>query len=156
VAALTRANFLVFVPLGAAALLLEPDDRPAPAGQPPRGRVAALVFTAGVGLVLAPVAWRNHHVSGTWALTTTQAGQNFYTGNNPTNPYGAYGAVPFVRPNPFTEEHDFRAEAETKAGRALTPGEVSRFWFAAAFTHMAEQPAFAARAFAYKLLLFWN
>jgi 4-amino-4-deoxy-L-arabinose transferase-like glycosyltransferase len=148
-AALTRANFLLFAPLGALAYALEPGTRAERMRRP-----AALLL--GAALVLAPVAWRNHHVSGAWVLTTTQAGQNFFTGNNPTNPYGAYGAVPFVRPNPHFEEIDFRAAAEERAGRAMTPGEVSAFWFREGFAHVASDPAFAARAFARKGILFWN
>jgi 4-amino-4-deoxy-L-arabinose transferase-like glycosyltransferase len=116
--ALTRANVLVFVP----ALALVDGWRRRPR--------RALAVLAGAAVILLPVGWRNHHVAGEWVLTTTQAGQNFYTGNNETNPYGAYGVVPFVRPNPSFEE--------------------------AAFAHMAADPAFAARAFGRKLLLFWN
>jgi 4-amino-4-deoxy-L-arabinose transferase-like glycosyltransferase len=142
---LTRANFLVFAPLGV--LLVGRDRRPA---------AAIAAFVGGLALTLVPVAWRNHHVSGQWVLTTAQAGQNFYTGNNPTNPYGAYGAVPFVRGNPHFEELDFRTEAEKRAGHTLTAGEVSRFWFEAAFAHMRAQPRFATRAFLRKAALFWN
>jgi len=148
-AALTRANFLLFVPLGMMVALVESGA--------PRDRVrGAVAFAAGAALVLAPVAWRNHHVSGAWVLTTTQAGQNFYTGNNPSNPYGAYGAVPFVRPNPHFEETDFRAAAEAKTGHTMTPREVSSFWFREGLAHVAAAPAFAARAFGWKLVLFWN
>src|SRR5207244_6092949 len=58
--------------------------------------------------------------------------------------------------NPHFEEADFRAAAEAQAGRSLAPREVSRFWFAQAFQHMREHPAFAARAMFCKLVLFWN
>ena len=148
--ALARANFLALAPLAALAFALAPDE--------PRRRAlaGAGVFVLGFVLALLPVAWRNHHVAGEWVLTTTQAGQNFYTGNNAVNPWGAYGALPFVRGNPHFEEVDFRTEAEARAGRPLGPGEVSRFWFAAAFAHMREHPGFAARAFVRKLVLFWN
>lgn len=148
-AALTRANFLLFVPLGALVALTE-------AGRPRERLRGALAVLAGAALVLAPVAWRNLHVSGVFVLTTTQAGQNFYTGNNPSNPYGAYGAVPFVRPNPHFEEADFRAAAEARTGGPMSPNEVSAFWFREAFAHIAADPAFAARAFARKAVLFWN
>src|SRR5439155_777316 len=144
-AALTRANFLLFAPLGFAALLLL--DRRA---------LAALVFAAGLAVVLVPVAARNRHLSGEWVLTTSQAGQNFYTGNNPTNPWGAYGGLPFVRSNPHFEEADFRAAAEVRVGHPLGPRDVSRFWFAEALAHMRAHPAFAARAMLLKLVLFWN
>jgi hypothetical protein len=106
--------------------------------------------------VLLPVAYRNHHVSGAWILTTSQGGQNFYMGNNPYNPSGSYGTLPFLRGNPHFEELDFRAAAEGRAGRPLDPTEVSRFWFQEAFAHMREHPAFAARTFFRKAILFWN
>lgn len=145
-AGLTRANFLLFIPAGALGALLDRSRR----------YLGAALVLAGAALVLVPVAWRNHHVSGAWVLTTTQMGQNLYTGNNPSNPYGAYGAVPFVRPNPHFEEGDFRAEAERRTGRPMRPSEVSSFWLDATLAHVAAEPGFAARAAGRKLLLFWN
>jgi len=147
--ALTRANLLLFAPLGAVAMAADPFAR----GR--RGRGAAL-FALGFAAAILPVTWRNHHVSGEWVATTTQAGQNFYTGNNPDNPYGAYGAVPFVRPNPHFEEEDFRAEAERRAGNPLGLNALSAFWFREGLAHIRRSPAFAARAIGYRLLLFWN
>ena len=147
-AALTRANFLVLAPCAVLAFL---------AGRPrPRAAAGAVLFAAGVGAALLPVAWRNHRVSGEWVLTTSQAGQNFYTGNNALNPYGAYGALPFVRGNPHFEEADFRAEAEARVGRPLAAREVSAFWFGEAFRHVRAEPWFAARAMLRKVALFWN
>jgi 4-amino-4-deoxy-L-arabinose transferase-like glycosyltransferase len=155
-AALTRANFLLFAPLGALALLLDPRDRGRRVGRLPRGVCGAALFGLGFAAAILPVTWRNHHVSGEWVLTTSQAGQNFYTGNNPDNPYGAYGVVRFVRPNPHFEEDDFRAEAERRAGRALGVNEVSAFWFREGLRHIRDAPALAARAIGYRLVLFWN
>lgn len=154
-ATLTRANFLLLAPLAAVAIGLD-GGRRAPT---PEGRRAAWLtavgFLLGFALPLLPVMWRNHAVGGDWVVTT-QAGQNFYTGNNALNPYGAYGALPFVRGNPEFEETDFRAEAERQTGHALSPSEVSRFWFAAAIDHMANDPGFATHALARKLALFWK
>jgi tetratricopeptide (TPR) repeat protein len=147
-ASLTRANLLVMAPLYAVTLLVRRSDARRVAG--------TLAFAAGLVLVLLPVAYRNHRVSGAWILTTTQAGQNFYMGNNPYNPSGSYGTLPFLRTNPHFEEMDFRAEAETRTGRRLDTAQVSRFWFAEAFAHMRERPAFAARTFLRKAILFWN
>ncbi len=164
-AALTRANLLVFAPLDVLVIAgSRPGDRSARvhasdriAGAPARERIAcALAFALGVAIVLGPVAWRNHHVSGEWVLTTTQLGENFYTGNNPENPYGAYGVVSFVRANPHFEEEDFRAEAEARSGRTLTAAETSRFWMRAGLAHIVADPGFALRAFARKAALFWN
>lgn len=149
--ALTRANLLIFAPLGALVLARDSAEGDASA----RARTAA-AFVAGFALALAPVTLRNLAVAGAFVPTTTQLGQNFYTGNNPENPYGAYGVVSFVRANPHFEEADFRAAAEARAGRPLGPNEVSRFWLRAALAHIAADPAFAARAFLRKTVLFWN
>lgn len=145
-AALTRGNLLLLAPLATLALLV--DRRPPMAG--------AGAFVLGIALALSPVVWRNHRVSGEWVLTTAQAGQNFYTGNNPGNDWGAYTTPPFVRGNPHFEELDFRAEAERRLARPLTAGEVSAFWFDEAWAHMTAQPAYATQVMARKLALFWN
>ena len=155
-AALTRANVLVFAALGPVGVLLVPEERGGRVGSMPRSVVAAALFLVGVAAALAPVAWRNHHVSGEWVLTTTQLGQNLYTGNNPENPYGAYGVVSFVRANPHFEEDDFRAAAEARAGRPLGANATSWFWARAALAHVATDPGFALRAFMRKAVLFWN
>jgi 4-amino-4-deoxy-L-arabinose transferase-like glycosyltransferase len=143
-AVLTRANMLLVAPLGALALRRDGGGR------------AALAFVAGFALALAPVAWRNHRVSGEWVLTTTQGGQNFYIGNNPDNLSGSYGALPFVRMNPAFEEDDFRAEAERRVGRALDAREASRFWWDEALRFLRERPGDAARLMLRKLALAWN
>jgi 4-amino-4-deoxy-L-arabinose transferase-like glycosyltransferase len=144
-AALTRANLLVLAPLGA--LVLWRRER----------RVASpALFVAGVMLALAPVAWRNHHVSGEWVLTTTQGGQNFYMGNNADNLSGSYGSLPFLRMNPAFEEVDFHAEAERRTGRLLDAREASRFWYGEAWRFMRENPATAIGLLAKKVALVWN
>jgi hypothetical protein len=107
-------------------------------------------------LVLSPVLWRNHHVTGEWILTTSQAGTNFYNGNNPSNWSGAFSPMPFVRSSPKYEEQDFRAKAEQITGKRLTPSEVSSFWFREAIKHMAHNPRFAAGVLFRKFTLFWS
>jgi 4-amino-4-deoxy-L-arabinose transferase-like glycosyltransferase len=149
--ALTRANLLLFAPLGALVLwrLSAPSGRRA-------SLVAPALFLAGFGLAIAPVAWRNHRVSGAWVPTTTQGGQNFYIGNNSDNLSGSYGALPFVRMNPAFEEEDFHAEAERRTGRALDARGTSRFWYGEALRFMREQPGAALGLLGRKLALMWN
>lgn len=166
-ASLTRANLILFIPLSLGLLLFERADPPSdPRGRRPRydflrvpdahGLRHAAAFLAGCFLVLMPVATRNWIVEGQWVLTTSQAGQNFYIGNNPLNTTGGYMVPPSIRPDPRFEETDFRAVAEKKAGRKLTPQEVSDFWFEESFRHMRDQPAFAQMMMLRKLLVFWN
>jgi len=145
---LTRGNLLVFAPLGVLVLWLQGRDRTSL-------RTAGL-FLTGFALALAPVAWRNHVVAGTWDPTTTQGGQNFYMGNNADNLSGSYGALPFLRMNPAFEEEDFRAEGERRAGRALGPRDTSRFWYGEAGRFFRERPATALALVGKKLALVWN
>lgn len=165
-ASLTRANLIVFIPLGIALLLFERSDAFTRGRRradydflraPDMGGVRqAAAFFAGCFLVLAPVALRNHHVEGQWVLTTSQAGQNFYIGNNPMNTTGSYIVPSSIRPDPRYEEMDFRAAAEKQAGRKLTPSEVSGFWSDEAWKHIRADPTFAQMMMLRKFMLFWN
>ena len=162
-AVLTRANLIVFIPL---ALALAAFERPAAGDAPPRydfwrkpeewGLRRAAAFLAGCALVLTPVAARNYYVEGQLVLTTSQAGQNFYIGNNPLNTTGSYYVPPSIRPDPRYEETDFRAEAEKKSGRKLTATEVSDYWSKLAWDHISANPTFAQMMFLRKFVLFWN
>lgn len=145
-ATLSRANIILLtLPLGLSLV------RGADSWHPRRtGR-----FVAGCLVVLAPVIWRNYHVGGEFALVTS-AGQNLYLGNNPYNTGGSYGQLPFVRPAPEYEEDDFRAVAETRTSHAMRPGEVSRYWARAAWSHFRTNPGFAARMLGRKVLLLFN
>jgi 4-amino-4-deoxy-L-arabinose transferase-like glycosyltransferase len=154
-ASLARGNLLLMAPLGALYFLA--DTTPDESGSLPSGPArSAAVFLLGFALALSPVLWRNHRVSGQWILTTSQAGANFYLGNNPTNASGAFSPLPFVRPSPAHEEEDFRTQAETLAGKSLTPSEVSAFWFHRAIDHIGRNPGFAALVGFRKLTLFFS
>ena len=166
-AALARGNLILMAPFGVLYFLCAPDADTAgsrPAGfagnwrQRLTGKPAlhAVTFLAGFLLTLSPVLWRNHHVSGEWILTTSSAGINFYTGNNPYSKSGGYEVVPFVRPLAGSEEEDFRAKAESITGKRMTPKEISSFWFHQALSHIAEHPRFAAQVFLRKIVLFWS
>jgi tetratricopeptide (TPR) repeat protein len=167
-ASLARGNLLLLAPLGAASYLLDCHTFPADIGRAGSTAVrwrdrlcghpgrSASAFLLGFLIVLAPVAWRNHRVSGEWVLTTSQAGTVFYTGNNPANTSGGFANVPFVRSDPRFEEEDFRSMAEKRLGRRLRSSEVSAYWFAEAWNHIAANPVFAARMMWKKFALFWN
>jgi len=112
----------------------------------------AAAVSLGLALVIAPVTVRNHAVGGEWVLTTSQGGANFYIGNNPLAD-GSYAKFSFVRPNPQWEGADFRGEAEKRAGRPLTPSEVSRFWYREAFAWIRANPGQAGRLWLHKARL---
>jgi len=134
-AALTRGNYLLFIPVlllwiafaipGAAAL---------------RGRRVAWV-AAGACIAILPVTVRNHVVGDDFVLITSQAGQNVYIGNFRGNATGRYKPPPFLRANPFYEETDFRSEAERRSGgRSFKPSELSRFWLRASVREIRADP----------------
>jgi tetratricopeptide (TPR) repeat protein len=109
-----------------------------------RARAAAAVFVGTILLVLLPVLVRNRVAGGEWVLTTSQAGQNLYTGNNPGNRSGLYVAPPFVRPDPQHEQEDFHRQAERLAGHPLSASAASRFWFRQALEEMGRRPLHSA------------
>jgi hypothetical protein len=171
-AALVRANLLIFGPLGALYYFCRA-RRPPPTetsqvvagtgsvGNPSRSyktRAAAapLLFLLGFLLTLGPVTWRNYYVSGEFVMTTSGAGANFYTGNNPANRSGAFEPVPFVRPHPAFEEEDFRAAAEQRLGRRLRATEVSAYWYGRAWDHLKNHPGFGLKVMVRKAMLFWS
>jgi 4-amino-4-deoxy-L-arabinose transferase-like glycosyltransferase len=161
-ACLSRGNLLMMVPLAAAWLLFEST----PPSAEPRGPVAALsdrtrwaavaALLIGCAVVLAPVAIRNRVVASEWVLTTANAGQNFYIGNNALNETGEYQRLPFVDPNPKYEQRDFANEATRRAGRALSAREVSSYWFTEARGWITDQPGSWLRLLWLKLRASWG
>jgi tetratricopeptide (TPR) repeat protein len=110
---------------------------------------------AGVLLVLFPVGLRNLLIGGEFTLTTSQFGPNFYIGNNPVAD-GTYGSVRNAIHETQLEGVDAKRLAERALGRALTPGQVSSYWFDRAFEYITAQPAQWFKLLGYKWLLVWN
>ena len=100
---------------------------------------AAAVFLAGVAVVLTPVAVRNAYVGGGFYVTTSQAGPNFYIGNNPRAD-GTYQSLRYGRGAPEYERQDATELAEHALGRTLSPAEVSSYWSGRAFDFIGSQP----------------
>jgi 4-amino-4-deoxy-L-arabinose transferase-like glycosyltransferase len=113
------------------------------------------LYLIGFIMIIAPVSVRNYVVGDDWVLTTAQAGQNFYTGQNP-HATGTYTALPFVRPDPVFEQEDFHREAERRLERELKPSEVSEYWFRQGIAFIGENPKRFIQLTGKKLLLFLN
>lgn len=145
--ALTRENALVFVVILALWIPIFFGLRPGVA------RVALMV--AGVAIILLPVAYRNYVVGGEYQLTTSQFGSNFYIGNNPQAD-GTYVALRHGRGHAKYERNDAVELAELDVGRALTPGEVSRYWLERSLEYIQAEPAHWIRLMATKSLLVWE
>lgn len=143
-AALVRENFVLFLVAIAGWILVR------------RGVRAAAPLVAGAALALLPATLHNLAVSGEFHLITSQAGQNLYTGLHPGNPHGGYLVPDFVRRSPRFEETDFAAEAERRAGRTLSAGEVSRYWLRESLRVAADDPGRTATLFVRKLGLLFH
>jgi hypothetical protein len=152
VVGLLRSNAILIAPLAAGWLALG-GSRPPGSGRKP-GVWLALTFLAGVFLVLTPVAAINTAVSNPRELlgTTWQLGPNFYIGNGP-EATGTYMAPPFVRAHPVYEAADYAVEAMRRAGRHLTPGQVSRFWLSEGLRQWEHAPLASLRLLSWKLAL---
>ncbi len=154
-ACLARGNLILVLPALAAWILVDGESG---ASRPSsRGRAsAAALLLAGACLVLGISVARNFIVSGGFVLTTAQAGQNFFLGNNPSNTQGECDPPPFLRTNPKYEEADFTAEAQRRTGREMTPREISRFWFRQGVGWIREHPADWLRLTWRKLRNYWG
>jgi Flp pilus assembly protein TadD len=148
--ALTRENALVFFAILAGWLPFHLATRPLK-----QKGFAIGVLTAGLALVLIPVGLRNRAVGGDFLITTSQAGSNFFIGNHE----GATGRYLPIRPDRETYEFervDATELAQKEAGRALTPGEVSSYWWSRSFAWIRAHPADWAALLGRKILLTWN
>ena len=114
---------------------------------------AALVL--GAAIVLLPVGLRNYYVGGTFALTTSQMGTNFYIGNNP-KANGGYETLRPDRGDPRYEAEDARLLAEADLKRSLSPGEVSHYWMNRSWRFIKSDPSAWLRLIAWKWFLTWN
>ena len=147
--ALARDNFMVFIVWFFPWLLWQLRKLEKP--------LVAIYLPVGLGLIIGICAIRNLITARDLVFTTSQAGQNFYIGNQRKNLTGTYVAPDFVTANPFFEEKDFVIEAYKRLNvKFMRPSTVSSFWFKETFKEIqADQQLFWKRM-ALKLALFWN
>lgn len=147
---LNRENAAVLVPLVLAWVVWRSWNEP----RSVRWR-NALLYGLAVSVVLVPVGLRNKLVGGTFLLTTSQMGSNFYIGNH-RGASGCYEPLRTGRGDPRHESQDARLLAEEARGRELTPSEISDYWMERSWQDMAADPGGWLRLLAWKALLTWN
>ena len=128
-AALGKANLLLFAPVGAVLLLVDGGRRPG------RRALAAAAFVATAGITILPVTLHNHATSGDLIPICSSGGINLYIGNHP----GASGV--FEVPDQMLL--DLRVASAEEAERALgrlSAGDVSDHWAGRAVAYMRERP----------------
>jgi 4-amino-4-deoxy-L-arabinose transferase-like glycosyltransferase len=117
--------------------------------------VRDMLVLAGIGLVLVPVGLRNQAIGGTFLPTTAQFGPNFYIGNNP-QASGLYQPLRPWRGAAEYERQDAAKLAQAAMGKAMSPAEVSQYWFGKAMEFIRSHPAAWLRLFLHKVRLIWS
>ncbi len=111
-----------------------------------------LLFALGISLVVIPVTLRNAIVGDDFVPLTSNAGLNFYIGNNEKST-GAYvkpeGLDVYVDP-------EGKAIAERDVGRSLKPSEVSSYWMGKALDFIRHHPGKFVSNWVRKFFLFWS
>jgi tetratricopeptide (TPR) repeat protein len=128
---------------------------------PRRFRVALVGLSLGVVLAIVPATVRNYVVAGDLVPITSNAGINFYIGNNETTDcvtanapiLGVYTGL-----GSWTcfDEPSITAAVEKIVGRRLKSSEVSAYFTRKALAHIAAHPARTVRLMARKAALFWG
>ncbi|MGD8377757.1 MAG: tetratricopeptide repeat protein [Acidobacteriota bacterium] len=131
--AIARPTILIAVPAVAWWLW-----RTGPAAR--RRRLARpLALTLGLALPILPITAVNLLVGGDRVLIASQGGLNFYLGNNPDSD-GHSARLPGASAEWEAMIREGTRRAETAAGRALRPSEVSRYWFREGLGYWASDP----------------
>jgi tetratricopeptide (TPR) repeat protein len=115
----------------------------------------ALLVTAGVLVLLAPVLTRNYMVASDLAPLSSHGGLSFYIGNS-AQADGTYRAVDGIAPSIAGQQEDARVAAERAIGRALDDGEISAHFYGLGWKWIAEHPGRAARLYLRKLAYVFN
>lgn len=149
-AALDRTNILLFVPVGLWFLAGNFSFTVKKWKWKP-----ALLFIVGTIVMIAPVTIRNYFVGKDFVLVASNAGVNFYIGNNPHS-LGVF----HIPPESGLSNYDLPGTsvnvAEYETGRELKPSEVSQFWMKKASTFIVNKPLHEISLLWRKFLLFWN
>jgi tetratricopeptide (TPR) repeat protein len=144
VSALARASILVFALFVLAWILWV-------AGGSRRVR-NALAFAVALAIAASPAVIHNLAASGDFVPVTSNAGINFYIGNN-RDANGTFVPIRGVDPIDDVTTSEF---VERATGRAATPSEVSRFWFDRAMEDVRKDSSRWLRLTARKAALFFN
>ncbi|MBL4769885.1 MAG: glycosyltransferase family 39 protein [Planctomycetes bacterium] len=146
-AAIARPNVLLFMPLLAMWVLFQ-------AGRTRSAWVATAMLTLGTLIPIAPITLHNYSASGESVLIASQAGVNFWIGNNPASD-GMSAIVPGTRAGWWEGFEDSRRLARQEAGQDLSDKGISQHYTDKVWSWMLAEPAAALRHQVWKLRLFF-
>ena len=141
--ALSVANILLFLPVAGLWLYAQST------GAVPRARMRrGAALGMGAAIAIAPVTLGNYAASGEFILISSNAGVNFYIGNN-----AAYEET--INTGPGKGWLDLVSMPRTEEG-ITSPGKRSRFFFDRSFDFMRERPGDYIRLLLRKTGQFWH
>ncbi len=149
-AAITRPNFLVIIPLAILFLLrrLRRHGRTVWA-------LALMLYLAGAAAPIGVVLVRNFAVGGDFVPIASQGGLNFYLGNNAAAD-GMAALAPEFRQTWYGGIRDAERLAEEAVGKPLKPSEVSDYWLSRGLNWIRANPLDWMKLTARKAVLFWQ
>jgi len=145
--AITRPNILIFFPL----VLLWTIFGNVRRGLRESARTLVPIVM-GIILFILPVTVRNAVVGNDLVLIASQAGVNFFIGNNPRAD-GVTAVVPGTRATWWGGYEDSIRMAEEALGRTLKPSEVSDYWLGRGLAFIREHPGDYMRLIMKKIVL---
>lgn len=149
--AIARPNILLFLPPVVLWILL--------AGFPKHKVHRRILFSVSVlaacCAAIAPVTVRNYIVGKDFVPISSQAGINFYIGNNPHSD-GVTAVAPGMRGTWRGGYEDAIRMANRAEGRTLKPSEVSDYWMRRGIDFMRRSPSAYSRLLAKKAWLFFR
>jgi tetratricopeptide (TPR) repeat protein len=150
-AGLGKPNVLVFAPFALAWILTGFERRFLFRRWP-----EALMFVVGCAAAVAPITARNYVVSNDIVLVSSNAGVNFYIGNN-ERAEGIYLLPPDSGLDNTRLYLSSREAAEAATGRQdMKPSDVSSYWTSRALDFFRQHPGDALSLLWRKFRLFWN
>ncbi|UCH85709.1 MAG: tetratricopeptide repeat protein [Candidatus Latescibacterota bacterium] len=155
--ALVRPNALVLAPIALVWVWWVARRR----GESKRWRIALIGFPLGVLIAIAPATIRNYRVSGDFVPITSNAGVNFYIGNNEHTDCVSANVPVLERITSLGswtcfDQPAIVAAVEKTVGRPLKSSEVSAFFNQKARDHIAAYPGKTLGFMWRKTLLFWG
>ena len=142
-AALCVANILLFLPFVLGWLLWRDANLPWK-----QRLLRTFPLLLGALLVVAPVSLRNYLVGSDWVLISSNAGINFFIGNN-----ADYHKTVSIQPGPEWRKLVARPKSEAGLDRA---SQKSRFFFFRAWEFIRTHPLDYGRLLIDKIYLFWH
>ena len=119
------------------------------------GRGRRLAAALGVALALLPVTLHNAVRGPDFVLVSSNGGLNFYLGNN-AQANGRNAAAAELPPNPAAAARAARTLAESAAGQALRPSQVSDYWLRRGVSYLGSHPVHALQLLGRKLFFAWT